>query len=420
MKIFIKTLGCKVNFYESEYIMDSFISKGYEITSNEELADVIIINTCSVTNMADNKSKKFIRQARKNTNACLVVCGCSSQNHQNEYNNLGINIMLGNKNKSKIVEYVEKYFENKENISLFYDLRKTEFEDMELNNLETKTRAFVKIQDGCNNYCSYCIIPYLRGGIRYKDFNTAVKEICSLVNKGHKEIVLTGIHTGSYGFDTNYDLVDLINEISKFKELERIRISSIEITELNDKFMDLLKNNKKVCDHLHIPLQSGSDEILKLMNRKYDTKYFLDKINLIRSIRPLINITTDVIVGFPNETDKLFNETYELCKKIKFGKIHCFPYSVRSGTKAALMENQVDESIKKERNRLLIELSDKMENEYNTQFLNKKLEIISETTNSGFTSNYIKIISDKDLIPNKKYIMEITKVEGLNTYGSFK
>lgn len=348
MKFYIYTLGCKVNSYESRIMTEDLINAGYvEEKDNNIPADIYIINTCSVTNTADSKSLKLIRQAiKKNKDAIIVVCGCLAQAKPETVNIEGVDIVIGNKNKSKVSEYINEYVKNKNKKTDIYDISNVEFETMKLNNFD-KTRAFIKIQDGCNNFCAYCIIPYTRGSVRSKPREDILNEIDHLTLNGHKEIVLTGIHTGNYGseFD-NYDFADLLNEIVKIKKLSRIRISSIEITELNDRVLEIIKNNNVLVDHLHIPLQSGSDEILKLMNRKYDTKYFIEKINKIRKIRPDISITTDVIVGFPNETDKNFNETIETIKKVDFSKLHVFPYSKREGTKAATMEGQIKEDVK--------------------------------------------------------------------------
>ena len=267
-------------------------------------------------------------------------------------------------------------------------------------------RAFVKIEDGCDNFCSYCIIPFVRGSVRSKDFDTVIKEAKLLTEHGHKEIVLTGIHTGHY-MSNNHDLTDLINELSKIDDLLRIRISSIEITELNDKFLEMLKINKKVCNHLHIPLQAGSDEILKRMNRKYDLAYYEEKINKIRGIRPDISITTDIIVGFPYETDELFSETLEFSKKMNFSKIHVFPYSIRVGTAAASMPNQVDEVTKKVRVKKLMALSKKQEKEYYEKFKGKELDILVEECDNnvsiGHTSNYLMVTLNENLLVGKIY-----------------
>lgn len=415
MKIFIETLGCKVNTYESEVIKEEFLRNGYELADNLSDANVIVVNTCSVTNQSDAKSRKVIRNARKNNkNAILVVCGCSSQNHQDELKDLGANILIGNKDKSKIFDYVNNY-DNKQIIN-YYNMINTDFEKMSLDNYSERTRAFVKIQDGCNNYCSYCIIPYLRGTIRNKDLNDAINEINTLVNNGFKEIVLTGIHTGSYP-----ELVKLIQEISKNDKLERIRISSIEATEINDEFLKELKNNNKICNHMHIPVQAACDNTLKKMNRKYDMNKFKEIINKIREVRPDINITTDLIVGFPTETKEDFLESYNNAKEIKFGKIHVFPYSKRDGTVAAKMKSIVTDTEKKERTHKMITLSNKLENEYYNKFIDKTLSVLIEEVFdkycTGHTDNYIKVIINKKLEHNKFYNVKIIKVDNCNVYG---
>lgn len=415
MKIFIETLGCKVNTYESEVIKEEFLRNGYELADNLSDANVIVVNTCSVTNQSDAKSRKVIRNARKNNkNAILVVCGCSSQNHQDELKDLGADILIGNKDKSKIFDYVNNY-DNKQIIN-YYNMINTDFEKMSLDNYSERTRAFVKIQDGCNNYCSYCIIPYLRGTIRNKDLNDAINEINTLVNNGFKEIVLTGIHTGSYP-----ELVKLIQEISKNDKLERIRISSIEATEINDEFLKELKNNNKICNHMHIPVQAACDNTLKKMNRKYDMDKFKEIINKIREVRPDINITTDLIVGFPTETKEDFLESYNNANEIKFGKIHVFPYSKRDGTVAAKMKSIVTDAEKKERTHKMITLSNKLENEYYNKFIDKTLSVLVEEVFdkycTGHTDNYIKVIINKKLEHNKFYNVKIIKVDNCNVYG---
>ena len=415
MKIFIETLGCKVNTYESEVIKEEFLRNGYELADNLSDANVIVVNTCSVTNQRDAKSRKVIRNARKNNkNAILVVCGCSSQNHQDELKDLGADILIGNKDKSKIFDYVNNY-DNKQIIN-YYNMINTDFEKMSLDNYSERTRAFVKIQDGCNNYCSYCIIPYLRGTIRNKDLNDAINEINTLVNNGFKEIVLTGIHTGSYP-----ELVKLIQEISKNDKLERIRISSIEATEINDEFLKGLKNNNKICNHMHIPVQAACDNTLKKMNRKYDMNKFKEIINKIREVRPDINITTDLIVGFPTETTEDFLESYNNANEIKFGKIHVFPYSKRDGTVAAKMKSIVTDAEKKERTHKMITLSNKLENEYYNKFIDKTLSVLVEEVFdkycTGHTDNYIKVIINKKLEHNKFYNVKIIKVDNCNVYG---
>lgn len=406
MKFNIVTFGCKVNQYESNMMKEKMLSSNFFYEENMSDANIIIVNTCSVTNVADKKCLKMIRKIKREyPNALLVVAGCSSQNNQNVYEALNIDILLGNKDKSKIAELIKEYLDTEKKYVKFYNERDLDFEDMLINDYN-HVRAFVKIEDGCDNFCSYCIIPFVRGSVRSKDFDTVIKEAKLLTEHGHKEIVLTGIHTGHY-MSNNHDLTDLINELSKIDDLLRIRISSIEITELNDKFLEMLKINKKVCNHLHIPLQAGSDEILKRMNRKYDLAYYEEKINKIRGIRPDISITTDIIVGFPYETDELFSETLEFSKKMNFSKIHVFPYSIRVGTAAASMPNQVDEVTKKVRVKKLMALSKKQEKEYYEKFKGKELDILVEECDNnvsiGHTSNYLMVTLNENLLVGKIY-----------------
>lgn len=414
----IITLGCKVNTYESEYMLEELLKSGY--IYNEEKPDIVIINTCSVTNMADSKSLKIVRRVkRENPNSILVVCGCSVQNNSERYNGLEIDILIGNREKSKIVNLIENYYKTKEKYQYLTKERNLDFEDMKVSKFTTHTRAFIKIQDGCNNFCSYCIIPYTRGNIRSKDFNKTIEEVKELVENGHKEIVLTGINTGSYN-DNGRDLSDLLIELAKIKDLERIRISSIEITELDSKFLNTLKNTPKICNHLHIPLQSGSENILKRMNRKYDKEYFYKKIEEIRDIRKDISITTDCIVGHPYETEDDFNEYLEFCQKVNFSKMHVFPYSVRVGTASSTMP-QVNDNIKKERAKKLIALSDELEKEYNKKFIGETLEIITEEEVGdyiiGHTSNYLKVYIKGDYKLNITYKVKIERLENNILYG---
>ena len=349
MKTFyIKTLGCKVNSYESEFIRNSLLNEGYKEVS--ENADVCIINSCTVTNTADNKSKQAINNIKKNNpNAIVVACGCFCQFRKDNIEELiKADIIIGNKNKSKILEYIKQFEKDHKRIIEFSDMSNEPFEDMEIKRFGSHHRAFVKVEDGCNNFCSYCIIPYVRGRVRSKDFNKCIIEVNDLVISGHKEIVLSGIHTGQYNSDGKR-LSDLINELSKIELLKRIRLSSVEIVELDEGMMNIIKNNNKFVSHLHIPLQSGCNKILKSMNRRYDLEYFTNKVNEIRSYRKNISLTTDVIVGFPGETEADFQDTYNYCKNIKFAKIHVFPDSDRNGTVASRITNKVPRSIAKER-----------------------------------------------------------------------
>lgn len=391
----IHTLGCKVNTYESEYIINELKKNGYIIKSFDDICDVYIINTCTVTNNSDSKSKKTIRQAiRRNPDACVVAMGCFIASHM-DYKEAGLDIVLANKDKSKIVELLDEYFDKKEQIIDLYDKRLTDFEDMYITSFPGRTRAFVKIQDGCDNFCSYCIIPFVRGKCRSKDYDTVIKEVTELVNNGYKEVVLTGIHTGSYGIDIDHSFADLLRGLIKIDGLKRLRISSIEVTELNEEVLDIIKNSDVIVDHLHIPIQAGSDEILKAMNRKYNLAFYKEIIDKIRNIRRDIAISTDVIVGFPGEDINLFNKTIDTCREIGFSKLHVFPFSEREGTKAARLSNKLDGKTKKEYANKLIEISKELEINYMKKFINKRLDVLIEEYKDGYsyghTSNFIYV-----------------------------
>lgn len=419
MKVKAVTLGCKVNAYESEYILSSFKDRGYEITN--DIADIYIVNTCSVTNTSDAKSRKVInRLIRENPNSIIVVMGCMIEANK-DMEIPGVSLIIGNKDKNKVVDLVEAYLKDKQVRKILYDNFDDTFEDMFITNMTSHTRAFVKIQDGCENFCSYCIIPYTRGKQRSKDPDLVIKEIETLVSNGYKEIVLTGIHTGHYGSDLQTTFPDLLKRIVKINGLERLRISSIEITELNDEFFEVLKSNPIIVSHLHIPLQAGSDTVLQAMNRKYLTNYFESKVKKIREIRPDISLTTDVIVGFPGETEEEFQETLDFVSKIKFTKVHVFPYSRRKGTKADTMPNQIPENIKKERVKRLIDLSNKLEKEYLDLFLNKEVEVLIEEEypdySLGHTGNYLKVKVLKPFKSNELIKVKIIKREDLMLIG---
>ena len=417
MKFTILTLGCKVNAYESSAMKEILLENGYCEAKDDEISDVAIINTCSVTHVSDAKSRQMIRKMIKlNPNCIIAVVGCYSQMFSDIVKEIeGVNIVIGTKYRNQIYYLIEEYKKNKKQIVKVdaYDPKQS-FENMNVTPFLEKTRAFLKIQDGCNNFCTYCIIPYARGPQRSRDKEDIFNEVYDLLKKGYKEIVLTGIHTGSYGFENKeYRLSDLIEDlINKFDNLKRIRISSIEVIEIDDKLIDLISRSKVIVDHLHMPLQAGSDEILKLMNRHYDINYFINKVNDIRKKVPDIAITTDVIVGFPNETDELFKTTVENIKKINFSQLHVFPYSPRKGTIAATMKNQIDPKVKKERVQELLNLSRKLQGAYIEKFIGKELSVIFETIDSngnlvGHSSNYIKVIAkgnieDINVIKNVK------------------
>ena len=404
MKVAVYTLGCKVNTYESEYVIKEFLKRGYTLTDfSDPNADVYLINTCTVTNTSDQKSRKMIRQARaKNKDAIVVAMGCFTQIRNNDNQIMDfVDVVIGNKDKSKVVDLTEDYIKNKQKIAKIEDINEADFDDMEISYFNTRTRALVKIEDGCENFCSYCIIPYVRGRVRSKKPERVIEEAKRLVKNGYKEIVLTGIHTGHYG----------------------IRISSIEITELNDKFLSVLRKSKKIVNHIHIPLQAGSDHILKLMNRKYDKKYYLDKINKIREIRPDMAFTTDVIVGFPLESDRDFNETIAFVKEVSFAGGHVFPYSRRNGTPAAKMTGQITKEEKHKRCKELISVFDNLEEVYYKKHIGCTLTIIAETYEDGFltghSDNYLKVRfnGSEDLL-GKEIKVKINKYENKMLFGS--
>ena len=418
----VLTLGCKVNTYESEFVINELKKAGYEIKDFTDICDVYIVNTCTVTNNSDSKSRKMIRQAiSRNPNACIVAMGCFIAANP-DYQENGLDILIGNKDKSKIVDLLDEYFKNKEKLNIQYTGRLKEFEDMYINNFPGRTRAFVKIQDGCDNFCTYCIIPFVRGKCRSKEEDKVVEEVTDLVKNGYKEVVLTGIHTGSYGVDLNTNFAHLLKRLVQIEGLKRLRISSIETTELNEEVLSLLKESNVLVDHLHIPIQAGSDEILKLMNRKYNLEYFFNKISEIRSIRPSIAISTDVIVGFPGESEELFNKTIETCKKLEFSKLHVFPYSERKGTKSSYMDGKIDGNTKKQRARKLIEVSKELEINYMNKFLNNEEEVLIEEYKDGYsyghTSNYLHVKIKGELPHNEIITTKIVSVEYPYCIGS--
>lgn len=413
MTFCIKTLGCKVNTYESELIHNLFIRKGYVYSKDN--AEVYVINTCTVTNMSDRKSRQIINATRRdNKNAIIVVCGCFSQNAFNSgrLDEIDADIIIGNKDKSKIVEYVEDYIKNKRKTTKFYNMDEVEFENMELDSMEGRTRAFVKIEDGCENFCTYCIIPYVRGKVRSKSHEMVIEEVTNLVNKGYKEVVLTGIHTGHY-VDKDYNFEQLLRDLVTISGLLRLRISSIEINELTDGVLDIFSKSDVLVPHLHIPLQSGSDHILKEMNRKYDKEYFINRIEYIKSIKKDVSITTDVITGFPGETDMEHLESMETIKKIGFTKVHVFPYSDRYNTVASKMPNKVDGNVKKERVKDLLMLSDELENSFNSKFYGRVLPVLIEEEKDsyfyGHTANFIRVKVSGNYKHNEIYNIKLSE-----------
>lgn len=397
MKVAFNTLGCKVNQYETNVMIQQFINKGYKIVSFNEKADIYIINTCTVTNMSDRKSRQMLRSAKKkNISGIVVAVGCLAQVGKDELEKIEeIDLIVGNEDKKQIVKHIEKYLNNKEEKAIVSDIMKQEkYEVEELTTFYEKTRAIVKVQDGCNNYCSYCIIPYARGKIRSKPFDDCISEIKNIVNNGYKEIVLTGIHVCSYGKDLdNVSLIDLLERTNQIDGLKRIRLGSLEPTIITKEFMDRLIKLDKFCPHFHLSLQSGNDKTLKAMNRKYTINQIQDIVNLIREYYSEANITTDIIVGFPGETDEDFKATYNFLKKINLNKMHVFKYSVRKGTVASRMDNQVSPELKTQRSNKLLSLSDENEVNHLKKYIGKEVEILLEEKDNeymkGFTLNYL-------------------------------
>ena len=391
----ILTLGCKVNTYESEYIVHILKEHGYIIKEFDDICDVYIINTCTVTNTSDIKSRKMIRKAiRKNPDACVVAMGCFIEANK-DFQLPGLDIILGNRDKSKIIELLDEWFLKQEEIRRLYSTLPREFEDMYINEFPGRTRAFVKIQDGCENFCSYCIIPFVRGKCRSKNPDEVIDEITDLVNHGYQEVVLTGIHTGNYGVDLDTNFASLLKRVVAIPGLLRLRISSIEITELTKDVLEVIRDSSIIVDHMHIPLQAGSNHVLSLMNRKYDLDYYFNKIKEIREVRPNIAITTDVIVGFPGESEEDFLETIDTCKKVGFTKIHVFPYSERKGTKAMELPDHIEPSVKKERARRLLLVSKELECSYYASFVGSEVTVLVEEEKDGksygHTDNYLHV-----------------------------
>ena len=403
MKVAFATLGCRVNQYESEAMAEKFIREGYEVVDFDQFSDVYVINTCTVTNMGDKKSRQIISRARrKNPEAIIAAVGCYSQMSPKEVSEIpGVDVVLGTRNKGDVVYYVHKAKdEGKSQVHVQGVLQNKVFEDLKIEDYQDKTRAFLKIQDGCNRFCTYCTIPYARCSVCSKDPNKVISEVKELAKNGFKEVILSGIHTASYGLDLegNVNLISIIEEIEGIEGIERIRIGSIEPAFFTPEVIEKIKGFKKLCPHFHLSLQSGCDATLKRMNRRYTAKEYEDSVNLLRETMPDVSISTDVIVGFPGETEEEFNETYEFLKRIKLTKTHIFKYSPRKGTKAADMPNQIDGNIKDERSKKLIELNDINEKAFIEKFIGKEMDVLMEQEvkgkegiYEGYTRNYIKV-----------------------------
>ncbi len=412
-KVAFCSLGCKVNQYETNAMAQKFIEHGYEVVEFDEYADVYIVNTCTVTNVADRKSRQMLRRAKEiNKDATLVACGCYAQVAKDELKKIPeIDLIIGNNEKNDIIQIVENHISQKGAEDLVSDVMyKLDYVELGTTTYTEKTRAVIKVQDGCDRFCSYCLIPYARGHIRSRKIENVIEEIKKVVEEGINEVVITGIHIASYGRDfkgENIGLIDLLEEINKIQGLHRIRLGSIEPTIITDEFVERLSKLDKICDHFHLSLQSGCTETLKRMNRRYTTEEFKAVTKRLRAKFPNAALTTDIIVGFPGETDDEFNTTYEFLKEIAFYKMHIFKYSQRKGTKAAVMPNQVDGKIKEERSKKLIELSNENEYNYNKKYIGKQVEVLFEEREGeylkGHTTNYIvvKHKTDKNDLINK-------------------
>ncbi|WP_026572404.1 tRNA (N(6)-L-threonylcarbamoyladenosine(37)-C(2))-methylthiotransferase MtaB [Bacillus sp. UNC438CL73TsuS30] len=415
------TLGCKVNHYETEAIWQLFKQEGYERVDFEAISDVYVINTCTVTNTGDKKSRQVIRRAvRKNPDAVICVTGCYAQTSPAEIMAIpGVDIVVGTQDRIKMLGYIEQYKKERQPINGVGNIMKSRvYEELDVPSFTDRTRASLKIQEGCNNFCTFCIIPWARGLMRSRDPKEVIHQAQQLVDAGYKEIVLTGIHTGGYGEDMkDYNLAALLRDLeAQVKGLKRLRISSIEASQITDEVIEVIKYSNIIVRHLHIPIQSGSNTVLKRMRRKYTMEFFAERLDRLKEVLPGLAVTSDVIVGFPGETEEEFMETYHFIKEHKFSELHVFPYSKRTGTPAARMEDQIDEEVKNERVHRLITLSDQLAKEYASQFEDDVLEVIpeeeyKEEPNSGlyvgYTDNYLKVV----LQATEEMVGKIVKVK---------
>lgn len=426
-RIAFTTLGCKVNLYDSEAMAELFAEKGYEIVEFDETADIYVINTCTVTNFGDKKSRQMIRRARRqNKNSIIVATGCYAQVMPETVAGIeGINIVIGTKDRSKVVEIVEAYKAENGVVNTVTDIREEkEFERLKVSRLKDRTRAYIKIQEGCNRYCTYCIIPYARGPVRSRKPEDIIDEVKTLAENGFKEVVLTGIHVASYGIDLgNITLADIIEKVHCVDGIERIRFSSMEPKAVDDEFVERMARLEKVCEHYHLSLQSGSDNTLKKMNRRYTAQEYEAACKRLRRTFPDVAITTDIIVGFPTETDEDFNESYDFAEKVKLSKIHVFPYSPKTGTPAAKIRPQVSPEVKSERSHKMLELSNRLNREFMSEYINKPMEVLFERFENGYyeghTRNYIKVLckSERNLV-NELVMVKLTDIAGEETmYG---
>ena len=425
-KVAFLTLGCKVNQYETNGMIQEFQKNGYEIVEFHEKADIYVVNTCTVTNMSDRKSRQMLRQAKKNNSEAIVVAvGCYVQVAKEDVEKLEeIDLVLGTNEKTNIIKYVEEYMSSKDDsyVTQIDDVMHNQnYGDFGSVTYTEKTRAVIKVQDGCDRFCSYCIIPYARGRVRSRKPESVINEITEIAKNGIKEVVITGIHVASYGkdFKDEYRLIDLLEEINNIDGIERIRLGSIEPLLISEEFIARLTKLNKICHHFHLSLQSGCSETLKRMNRRYTIEEFEVIVNRLRKAYSDVILTTDIIVGFPDETDEEFEKTFEFLSKIKFYKMHIFKYSPRKGTKAESMKNQISGDIKDVRSKRLLDLSDKNEEEYLKQYIGKEVEVLFEERDGkfykGHTANYIMVkYETDDELENKIKNLKVIETEELN------
>lgn len=406
----ILTLGCKVNQYESEAMSELFEKRGYKEVDNDEFSDVYIVNTCTVTNLSDRKSRQFIRKSKKkNPDSVVAVVGCYSQVSPEEVKNIeGVDVVIGTTERNKIVDLIEEFKDSHKKINIVKDLKDVrEFANTTNFDNNNRTRAYMKVQDGCNRFCTYCIIPFARGPIRSREIDDAVREARILADNGFKEIVLTGIHIGSFGMDMgDMRLIDLIENIAEIDGIKRIRLSSVEPIIITDEFMERSLKTEKLCDHFHLSLQSGSNNILKAMNRRYTREEYIEKANIIRKYMPYAGLTTDIIVGFPGESEEDFKDSMSIVREVGFSRIHVFKYSKRKNTKAAAMKNQIDGNIKKERSEKLIALGEEYQKIFERENIKTPKSVLFEEEHDkeyyGYTTNYIRVKTNSDIdIKNK-------------------
>jgi MiaB-like tRNA modifying enzyme len=425
-RVAFTTLGCKVNQYETEGMIELFKKSGYEIADFDEFADVYVINTCTVTSFGDKKSRQMIRRAEKlNSDALIVVVGCYSQVAPESVAEIpGVNIVLGTNERKRIVEFVEEYKAKKVPIKHVENIMNVrEFEELEIDEYRDKTRAFLKIQDGCNRFCSYCMIPYARGPIRSRDPEKVLEQVKRLAESGFKEVIVSGIHVASYGKDLcGINLVDIIEKIQDIDGIERIRIGSVEPTFFTDEVINRFKSVSKLCRHFHLSLQSGCDDTLKRMNRRYTIREYENIVYKLRDCFNGVSITTDIITGFPGETDEEFNQTYEFLKRIELSKTHIFKYSPREGTPAAKFENQIPPQVKERRSNILLELNSINERKFIDKFIGTNINVLYEQSVNdtvgyieGHTDNYINVKTPAD----EKLIGRIINTELVENRGEF-